>query len=63
MTFKGREPVRRKIVIDKKNIEQVNYFNYLGNFIPHDKELDVDKKIIILKQRALLTIFLDYRAL
>jgi len=32
VAFKGREPVRSKIVIDNKIIEQVNYFNYLGNW-------------------------------
>jgi len=31
MAFKGRDPVRTKIVIDNKSIEQVNSFNYLGN--------------------------------
>jgi hypothetical protein len=31
MVFKGRDPVRTKIVIDKKFIEQVDLFNYLGN--------------------------------
>ena len=30
--FKGREPVRSKIVIDNKIIEHVNYFNYLWNW-------------------------------
>ena len=30
--------------MDKKNIKQVNYFNYLDNLIPHDKNVDVDKK-------------------
>jgi len=29
----GRDPVRTKIVIDNKIIEQVNLFNYLGNMI------------------------------
>jgi hypothetical protein len=33
MTFKGRDPVRSKIVIDNKIIEQVNSFNYLGNLM------------------------------
>ena len=28
MAFKGRDPVRTKIVIDNKIIEQVNSFNY-----------------------------------
>jgi len=32
MAFKGREPVRSKIVIDNKIIDQVNYFNYLWNW-------------------------------
>ena len=33
MTFKGRDPVRTKTVIDNKIVEQVNSFNYLGNMI------------------------------
>ena len=28
MAFRGRDPVRTKIVIDNKIIEQVNSFNY-----------------------------------
>ena len=31
MAFRGRDPVRTKIAIDDKIIEQVNSFNYLGN--------------------------------
>ena len=42
MAFKGRDPVRTKIVIDNKFIEQVNSINYLGNMI---KELDIDNKL------------------
>ena len=30
MAFDGRDPVRTKIVIDNKIIEQVNMFTYLG---------------------------------
>jgi len=47
MTFKGRDPVRTKILIDNKIIEQVNLFNYkyLGNLISYEKELDIDKKL------------------
>ena len=26
-------------------IEQVNCFNYLGNFISYDKEMDIDNKL------------------
>ena len=44
-TFKGRDPVRTKIVIDNKIIEQVNLFNYLGNMISYEKELDIDNKL------------------
>jgi hypothetical protein len=36
MAFKRRDPVRTKIVIDNKIIQQVNSFNYLGN-ISHKK--------------------------
>jgi hypothetical protein len=45
MVFKGRDPVRTKIVIDNKIIEQVNLFNYLGNMISYEKELDIDNKL------------------
>jgi hypothetical protein len=37
MGFKGRDPLRTKIVIDKKIIKQVNSFNYLGNMISYEK--------------------------
>jgi hypothetical protein len=37
MAFKGRDPVRTKIVIDNKIIEQVNSFNYLENVISYIK--------------------------
>ena len=45
MVFRGRDPVRTKIVIDNKIIEQVNSFNYLRNMISYEKELDIDKKL------------------
>ena len=45
MAFKGRDPVRTKIVIDNKIIEEVNSFNYLGNTISYEKELDIDNKL------------------
>ena len=45
MAFKGRYPVRTKIVIDNKIIERVNSFNYLGNIISYEKELDIDNKL------------------
>jgi len=45
MAFKGRDPVRTKIVIDKKIIEKVNMFNYLGNMISYENDLDTDNKL------------------
>jgi len=45
MEFRGRDPVRTKIVIDNKIIEQVNSFNYLGSMIFYEKELDIDNKL------------------
>ena len=45
MAFKGRDPVRTKIVIDNKIMEQVNSFNYLGNTISYEKELNIDNKL------------------
>jgi hypothetical protein len=45
MAFKGRDPVRTKTVIGNKIIEQVNSFNYLGNMISYEKELDIDNKL------------------
>jgi len=44
MTFKGRDPVRTKIVIDNKIIGQVNLFDYLGK-ISYEGELDIDNKL------------------
>ena len=38
MAFKGRDPVRSKIVIDNKITEQVNSFSYLGNLIYYEKK-------------------------
>ena len=45
MAFKGRDPLRTKIVIDNKIIEKVNSFNYLGNMISYEKEMDIDNKL------------------
>ena len=45
MAFKGRDPVRTKTGIDNRIIEQVNSFNYLGNMISYEKELDIDNKL------------------
>ena len=40
-----RDPVRTKNVTDNKITEQVNLFNYLGNMISYEKELDIDNKL------------------
>ena len=45
MAFEVRDPVRSTIVIDNKIIEQVNLFNYLGNMISYEGELDIDNKL------------------
>ena len=45
MEFKRRDPVRRKILIDNKILEGVNYFNHLGNLISYEKEVDIDNKL------------------
>jgi len=37
MAFKGRDPVRTKIVIDNKIIGQANLFNCLGNVISYEE--------------------------
>ena len=37
MVPKGQQPVRCKIAIDNKIIEQVNSFNFLGNLISYEK--------------------------
>jgi len=45
MAFKGQDPVRTKVVIDNTITEQVNLFNYLGNMISYEEELDIDNKL------------------
>jgi len=43
--FKGREPLRSKISIDNKIIEQIYSFNYLGNLISFEREVEVENKL------------------
>jgi hypothetical protein len=38
MAFKGRDPVRTKIVIDNKITGKENSFNSLGNMISYKKK-------------------------
>ena len=45
MAFKGRHPVRSKIVICNKIMEKVNSFNQLGNLICYEKEVKIDNNL------------------
>jgi hypothetical protein len=45
LAFKGRDPVRSKIVIDYKIIEKVNSFNWVGNLISYENEVHFDNKL------------------
>lgn len=45
MAFKGKEPIRSRIVIGGKIVEQVNTFRYLRNEISYHGEVDVASKI------------------
>jgi transposase len=44
MAFKGTEPIRSKIVIDNRILEQVNTFTYLGCNISYQEEKDIHSK-------------------
>ena len=44
-SVKRRDPMRTKIVTDNKIIEQVNLFNYSGNMIPYEGELNIDNRL------------------
>ena len=45
LAYKGRAPVRTRIVVDNKIVEQVSLFNYLRNMISYGKEVDIDNKL------------------
>jgi hypothetical protein len=45
VAFKGTEPIRSKIVIDNRILEQVNTFTYLGCYISYQEEKDIHSKI------------------
>jgi len=45
MSFKRRDPVRTKIVIDIQIREQVNLFNCLGIMISYEREFDIANKL------------------
>jgi hypothetical protein len=41
MVFLGKDPVRSKICIKNKRLEQVNIFNYLGCTLSYKGEKDM----------------------
>jgi hypothetical protein len=45
MAFLGQQPVRSKIVIENKILEQVNTFSYLGCHVSYEGEKDIQDKI------------------
>jgi hypothetical protein len=45
MAFSGKDPVRSKICISNKTLEQVNTFNYLGCTLCYEDEKDMPAKI------------------
>jgi hypothetical protein len=50
MAFKGQEPVRSKVCINNKILEQVNTFNYLGYYLSYEEEKDLNMKITKLSE-------------
>jgi hypothetical protein len=45
MAFKGKHPIRTKIVINDTILEQVNHFKYLGSDISYENNKDIDEKV------------------
>jgi hypothetical protein len=45
VVFKGKFPVRTKIIIEYKPLEQVNHFKYLGYDVTFLEETEKDSKI------------------
>lgn len=50
------DPIRSKIFIDNKIIEQVNTFNYLGNLLSYDGGNDISKKLNFTKITGVIKI-------
>lgn len=46
MGFKGKTPIRLKIILNDEPVEQVNHFEYLGCTLSYDNINDFDKKIL-----------------
>jgi hypothetical protein len=45
MAFSGEDPVRNRICINNKTLEQINTFNYLGCILSYEGEKDMPSKI------------------
>ena len=45
MAFRGMEPVRTKIMINGRILEQVSHFNYLGNDTGCHRNYDINVKL------------------
>ena len=45
MAFRGKEPLRTKIIINDQILEQVSLFNNLGNYIGYDRNYDIAIKL------------------
>jgi hypothetical protein len=50
MTFRGRDPIKSKIVISNKIIEQINTYNYLECSLSYAKQKDVATRLLIFLQ-------------
>ncbi|NSM56166.1 RNA-directed DNA polymerase [Wolbachia endosymbiont of Atemnus politus] len=46
MAFLGNDPVRSKIVINNRIVEQVNKFKYLGCTLSYEDEIDIEIKLM-----------------
>ena len=42
MAFRGKEPIRKRITINDRILEQTSHFNYLEN----DRNYNIDVKIV-----------------
>jgi hypothetical protein len=45
MAFKGKFPIKTKIIIDNNILEQVSHSSYLGNEITYMQEKDIHNKL------------------
>ena len=45
MAFKGRDPVRSKIVTNNNIVEQIDTFSFLGCFVSYKNDKDITVKL------------------